>query len=162
MTDKKTDLELLQDAQERITLLEGEKTTLITERDDLKAKAGAVETLTKERDDLQTKVTALEADKTQLTTDLAAANAAKTALTTDLATANTAKTKAEADLKTADERAETRLREISAKNGGTLPPKDHNAGTAQTGGNEKPKLTGRAKTVAYFHSRMPKAEAAAA
>jgi hypothetical protein len=37
--------------------------------------------------------------------------------------ADSAKSKAESDLKTADDRAETRLREISAKSGGVLPPK---------------------------------------
>lgn len=39
-----------------------------------------------------------------------------------------AQTKAETDLKTADERAEQKLREIDAKNGGTLPPKKPGAG----------------------------------
>jgi chromosome segregation ATPase len=156
---KKTDLELLQDAQERITVLEGEQKTLITERDDLKAKAGTVESLTKERDDLQTKVTALEGEKATLTTDLATANSDKTKLTTDLATANTAKATAIAERDKADERAETRLREISAKNGGTLPPKDHNAGNSQTGGKPENKLTGREKTIAYLAARQPKANA---
>jgi chromosome segregation ATPase len=148
---------------QRVQALEGEKTTLTTERDDLKAKVGTLEaekaTLTTERDDLKAKVGTLEGEKATLTTDLATANSDKTKLTTDLATANTAKTNAEAALVTADERAETRLREISAKNGGTLPPKDHTAGNSQTGGKPENKLTGREKTIAYLAARQPKANA---
>jgi chromosome segregation ATPase len=153
---KKTDLELLQDAQERITALEGEHQTLITERDDLKAKVTDIEA---NLNAASVKVLALEAEKATLTTDLATANTAKATLITDLATANTAKANAEAALATADERAETRLREISAKNGGTLPPKDHTAGTGQTGGKPETKLTGREKTIAYLAARQPKANA---
>ena len=72
------------------------------------------------------------------------------------ATANTAKANAEAALATADERAETRLREISAKNGGTLPPKDHTAGNSQTGGKPENKLTGREKTIAISQHASPR------
>jgi|694.fasta_scaffold01691_15 chromosome segregation ATPase len=153
---KKTDLELLQDAQERITALEGEHQTLITERDDLKAKVTDIEA---NLNAASVKVLALEGEKATLTKDLATANSDKTKLTTDLATANTAKANAEAALVTADERAETRLREISAKNGGTLPPKDHTAGNSQTGGKPENKLTGREKTIAYLAARQPKANA---
>lgn len=52
----------------------------------------------------------------------------KTAAETAKADAVKDKEKAEADLKNTDERTEARLRELSAKNGGTLPPKQQGAG----------------------------------
>ena len=66
-----------------------------------------------------------------------------------------AKEKAEADLKTADQRAEQKLREIDAKNGGTLPGKqagagDHTSTDAKTQG-----LTGMKKATAYFAAKLP-------
>lgn len=113
------------------------------------ARVAELEPKAKEADDLKTKlsdaegkVTALEGEKAQLTQNLADANTKVTGLETkvtaldgDLKAANqkatdatAAKDKAEADLKTTDERTETRLREISARNGGTLPPKAAGAG----------------------------------
>jgi chromosome segregation ATPase len=104
---------------QQVTALKADKTQLETDLAAANQKATDADAAkTKAEADLagaNQKVTALEADKTRLEGEVTAANQKVT-------DAETAKVKAEADLKTADERAETKLREIDAKNRPHAPP----------------------------------------
>jgi chromosome segregation ATPase len=111
----------LETAQARVAELEPLEGKVTKLEGDLKA---ATENASEIGGDLKAaneKVTALEGD-------LKVAGEKATKLEGDLKAANEKTEKAESDLKTADERAETKLREIDAKNGGTLPSKQADAG----------------------------------
>ncbi len=141
------------DLTQKVTDLEAQKTRLEGELQTAKD-ATAAETL---------KVTNLTADKTRLEGELQTAKdataaetlkvtdltAEKTRLEGELQTSKAAKDKAEADLKTADDRAETKLYEISARNGGTLPPKKAGAGD-HTQDQTKSDATPRQKLAGIF------------
>lgn len=124
-----------------------ELTTKVTDLEAQKVKAdadlkAATELGEKAEADLKTeraKSEKLEADlklanekTTKLETDLKSEQEKSTKLDVDLKAANDKSTKAEADLKAADERAEQRLREIDARNGGTVPNKKPGAGDHTT------------------------------
>jgi len=110
----KTDLEKLQEAEAEVARLKGE---LKTAEADYLAEVEKSSKLETERNDLKVKVGELEKN-------LSAQTEANTTLKTKLEDAQKLSEKSAADLNTADERAETRLREISARNGGTIPGKD--------------------------------------
>ncbi|MES2569605.1 MAG: hypothetical protein V4710_06070 [Verrucomicrobiota bacterium] len=118
----------LEQAQTRIAELEkvGEKVTKL--ETDFKASEEKAEKLGADLKSFEEKTTKLESD-------LKASEEKATKLEADFKASEEKATKLEADfkaseenLKNADSRADTRLREIVARSGGVLPPKDFGAG----------------------------------
>jgi chromosome segregation ATPase len=115
----KTDQQLLTEAQERITELEGQLD--ISEEKALKLEGGL--TTANEKAD-------------RLEGELKTANEKAAKFEGELKTSTDKVTKLEGEKKTVDEAADVKAREIAARSGGNLAAKDPKAGNSLIGGND--------------------------
>jgi chromosome segregation ATPase len=154
-----TQKEQLAEAQTRITELEGTLATAQLNYSELEVKfteltlnLTAAQSLVAEQ---EKQISSFEALTVALTESAETAEAALETEKAEHAISTAQIDELKKSAKSVEELADTRAREIAARNGATVPPKQPGAGDKTVEGNATAGLTGMAKAIAYLNSRQP-------
>jgi chromosome segregation ATPase len=154
-----TQKEQLAEAQTRITELEQQG---VTAAEVIAKQDSAISELTVKLTTAETKVSEQESEISNLNKVLETLTESAEISETEIDRLEAEQLKALAEIaelkqsaKSVEELADTRAREIAARNGATLPPKQPGAGDKTIEGNVTAGLRGMARAIAYLTSRQP-------